>query len=39
MKLVTFDLCGRDRVGAVLNGRLIDLNAAFTAALEESSSQ
>jgi acylpyruvate hydrolase len=35
MKLVTFDLCGRDRVGAVLNGRLIDLNAAFTAALVE----
>src|SRR5512137_1483975 len=35
MKLVTFDLCGRDRVGAVQDGRLIDLNAAFTAALVE----
>lgn len=35
MKLVTFDLCGRDRVGAVLDGRLIDLNAALTAALVE----
>jgi hypothetical protein len=35
MKLVTFDLCGRDRVGAVLEGRLIDLNAALTAALVE----
>jgi len=35
MKLVTFDLCGRDRVGAVLDGRLIDLNAALAAALVE----
>ena len=35
MKLVTFDLCGRDRVGVVLDGRLIDLNAALTAALVE----
>ena len=35
MRLVTFDLCGRDRVGAVHDGRLIDLNAAFTAALVE----
>ncbi|RPI02611.1 MAG: FAA hydrolase family protein [Zetaproteobacteria bacterium] len=35
MKLVTFDLCGRDRVGAVQDGRLIDLHAAFTAALVE----
>ncbi len=36
MKLVTFDLCGRDRVGAVVENRVIDLNAAFTAALVES---
>ncbi len=35
MKLVTFDLCGRDRVGAVQDGRLVDVNAAFTAALVE----
>lgn len=35
MKLVTFDLCGRDRVGAVQDGRLIDLHAAHTAALVE----
>ncbi len=39
MKLVTFDLCGRDRVGAVQDGRLIDLNAAFTAALVEMGSR
>jgi 2-keto-4-pentenoate hydratase/2-oxohepta-3-ene-1,7-dioic acid hydratase in catechol pathway len=35
MKLVTFDLCGRDRVGAVMDGRVVDLNAALTAALVE----
>lgn len=35
MKLVTFDLCGRDRIGAVVDGRLVDLNAALTAALVE----
>jgi len=35
MKLVTFDLCGRDRVGAVVDGRVVDLNAALTAALVE----
>lgn len=36
MKLVTFDLCGRDRVGAVAENRVVDLNAAFTASLVES---
>lgn len=35
MKLVTFDLCGRDRVGAVVDGRVVDLNAALTATLVE----
>ena len=35
MKLVTFDLCGRDRIGAVVGERVVDLNAAFTAALVE----
>ncbi len=35
MKLVTFDLCGRDRVGAVVENRVVDLNAAFTASLVE----
>ena len=33
MKLVTFDLSGRDRIGAVLGDRVIDLNAAYTACL------
>ena len=33
MKLVTFDLCGRDRLGAVVEGRVVDLNASRTAAL------
>jgi len=33
MKLVTFDLCGRDRIGAVLGDRVVDLNAAYTACL------
>ena len=30
---MTFDLCGRDRLGAVVEGRVIDLNASLTAAL------
>ena len=34
MKLVTFSLCGRDRVGAVVDSQVIDLNAACSAALE-----
>jgi multiple sugar transport system permease protein len=33
MKLVTFDLCGRDRLGAVVEGRVVDLNASLTTAL------
>jgi acylpyruvate hydrolase len=34
MKLVTFSLCGRDRVGAVEGTRVVDLNAACAAGLE-----
>ena len=34
MRLVTFSLCGRDRVGAVVESHVIDLNAACSAALE-----
>ena len=31
MKLVTFSVCGRDRVGAVVESRVVDLNAAYAA--------
>lgn len=34
MKLVTFALCGRDRVGAVVDGRVVDLNATYAAWLD-----
>ena len=34
MKLVTFSLCGRDRIGAVANSQVVDLNAACSASLE-----
>jgi acylpyruvate hydrolase len=34
MKLVTFHLCGRDRIGAVVDGRVVDLNAACAARLD-----
>lgn len=33
MKLVTFAVCGRDRVGAVVNDQVVDLNAGYAAAL------
>ncbi|MFI5341670.1 MAG: fumarylacetoacetate hydrolase family protein [Candidatus Methylomirabilales bacterium] len=33
MKLVTFAVAGRDRVGAVLDMRVVDLNAAYAASL------
>jgi len=33
MKLVTFELCGRSRIGAVVDERVIDLNAAYAARL------
>jgi 2-keto-4-pentenoate hydratase/2-oxohepta-3-ene-1,7-dioic acid hydratase in catechol pathway len=34
MKLVTFTLCGRDRVGGVVDGHVVDLNAAYAASLD-----
>jgi 2-keto-4-pentenoate hydratase/2-oxohepta-3-ene-1,7-dioic acid hydratase in catechol pathway len=34
MRLVTFSLCGRDRVGAVVDSQVVDLNAACSASLE-----
>ena len=34
MKLVTFAVAGRDRVGAVMGSRVIDLNAAYAASRE-----
>jgi Fumarylacetoacetate (FAA) hydrolase family len=34
MKLVTSGLCGRDRIGAVVDSAEIDLNAACSASLE-----
>jgi acylpyruvate hydrolase len=34
MKLVAFSLCGRDRIGAVVNSHVVDLNAACSASLE-----
>ncbi len=34
MRLVTFSVCGRDRVGAVVDGQVVDLNAAYAASLE-----
>lgn len=34
MRLVTFALCGRDRVGALVEAHVVDLNAACAAALE-----
>jgi len=34
MKLVTFALCGRDRVGAVVDGHVVDLNASYAASLD-----
>lgn len=33
MKLVTFAVAGRDRVGAVVDERVVDLNAAYAASL------
>jgi acylpyruvate hydrolase len=33
MKLVTFDRAGYDRVGAVVDSRVLDLNAAYAALL------
>jgi acylpyruvate hydrolase len=33
VRLVTFSVCGRDRVGAVVDGRVVDLNAAYAAKL------
>ncbi len=33
MKLVTFSVCGRDRVGAVVDSHVMDLNAAYAASL------
>ncbi len=34
MRLVTFSLCGRDRIGAVVDSQVIDLNATCSASLE-----
>jgi acylpyruvate hydrolase len=34
MRLVTYTLCGRDRIGAVVDAQVVDLNAACAAALE-----
>ncbi|HYL81260.1 MAG TPA: fumarylacetoacetate hydrolase family protein [Candidatus Acidoferrum sp.] len=34
MKLVTFALCGRDRLGAAVDGRVVDLNATYAAWLD-----
>lgn len=34
MRLVTYALCGRDRIGAVMGSRVIDLNAAYAASRE-----
>ena len=34
MKLVTFSVCGRDRIGAVVDSQVVDLNAACSASLD-----